>query len=53
MDGHTKILGDFYSWRSIMSRLARQTKYLRPKELFLSLAISLGYRYKLRSLGYI
>lgn len=53
MDGHNRILGDFYSWRSIMTRLARQTRYLRPKELTLSLAISLGYRYKLKSLGYI
>ena len=53
MDGHNKILGDFYSWRSIMSRLARQTKYLRTQELILSLAISVGYRYKLKSLGYI
>jgi hypothetical protein len=36
-----------------MTRLARQTRYLRAKELVLSLAISVGYRYKLKSLGYI
>jgi radical SAM superfamily enzyme YgiQ (UPF0313 family) len=53
MDGHNHILGDFYSWGSIMTRLARQTRYLRAKELVLSLAISVGYRYKLKSLGYI
>lgn len=53
MDGHNRILGDFYSWTSIARRLARQIRYLRPKELALSLAISLGYRYKLKSLGYI
>jgi radical SAM superfamily enzyme YgiQ (UPF0313 family) len=51
--GHRQILGDFYSWRSILTRLARQTRYLRTQELFLSLAISLGYRFKLKKLGYL
>lgn len=52
-DGHKKILGDFYSWRSIVTRLARQTRYLRAQEILLSLAISVGYRFKLKKLGYM
>jgi radical SAM superfamily enzyme YgiQ (UPF0313 family) len=50
---HRSILRRFYSWRSIGRRLARQLRYLAAEQILLSLALSLGYRFKLRRLRYI
>ncbi len=45
---HHRILREFYSWPSIMVRLLRQLRYLAPREVVISLMISVGYRFKLR-----
>jgi radical SAM superfamily enzyme YgiQ (UPF0313 family) len=45
---HDRILREFYSWPSIMIRFIRQLRYLAPREIVLSLMISMGYRFKLR-----
>lgn len=50
--GHHMVLTDFYSWRSILRRLFRQLRYLHAKEILYSLLISIGYRFKLKRLGY-
>ncbi len=49
--GHHRILRQFYSWRSILRRSLRQTRYLAPKEIALSFLVSIGYRFKLRATG--
>ena len=50
--GHSKVLKDFYSWKSILGRFFRQLKYLTPKQMFISILISIGYRFKLKKTGY-
>ena len=44
---HNRILREFYSWHSILARLSGQLRYLSPREIFLSLLMSIGYRFKL------
>jgi len=50
--GHDMIMTEFYSWRAILLRSMRQLSYLRPKELFYALLLSIGYRYKAGKEGY-
>jgi radical SAM superfamily enzyme YgiQ (UPF0313 family) len=45
---HNRILREFYSLPSIIIRFIRQLRYLAPREIVLSLMISVGYRFKLR-----
>ena len=44
---HNRILREFYSWSSILVRLFQQLRYLAPREVIISLMISVGYRFKL------
>ncbi len=50
--GHDAVLAEFYSWRSILRRAARQLFYLRPRQVYLGLLTGLAYRYKLRRVGH-
>jgi len=47
-EGHNRILDRFYSWPSILRRVCRQVRYLRPSELALSALLGWGYRLKIR-----
>jgi radical SAM superfamily enzyme YgiQ (UPF0313 family) len=50
--GHDAVLAEFYSWRAILRRAARQALYLRPSQVLLGLVVGVGYRYKLRRAGH-
>jgi radical SAM superfamily enzyme YgiQ (UPF0313 family) len=51
--GHDRILARFYSWPSILRRLGRGLRHLRPSELGLLGLVNLGYRLKTRRDGYV
>jgi radical SAM superfamily enzyme YgiQ (UPF0313 family) len=44
---HNRMLGEFYSWPAILLRLFKQLRYLAPREVVISLMVSVGYRFKL------
>jgi radical SAM superfamily enzyme YgiQ (UPF0313 family) len=51
--GHVAVLRGFYSWRAILGRALRQIRYLSLSGVLRCFLVGVGYRCKLRRLGYL
>jgi radical SAM superfamily enzyme YgiQ (UPF0313 family) len=50
--GHDRVLREFYSWKSIIPRLAREFSYLRASTMIkASIPLNVGYRFRLAGNG--
>jgi radical SAM superfamily enzyme YgiQ (UPF0313 family) len=51
-EGHDSLLEQFYSWRSIISRILAEFEYLEPATVFRATSLlNLSYRYRLKADG--